>query len=136
MINDRSINENDYTIHVEGIEDVKQSWRRILRTVPGAVRMNPTFGCDLYKYIDLPVTNSFSKAASDIIAAISKWETRATINKITRTVIESRVYINIVGVYVSTGESIITQLDLSTIFTAQKNKGIGYQIIESTNTIE
>jgi len=52
MINDRSINENDYTIHVEGIEDVKQSWRRILRTVPGAVRMNPTFGCDLYKYID------------------------------------------------------------------------------------
>lgn len=136
MINDRSINENDYTIHVEGIEDVKQSWRRILRTVPGAVRMNPTFGCDLYKYIDFPVTNSFSKAASDIIAALSKWETRATINKITRTVIESRVYINIVGVYVSTGESIITQLDLSTIFTAQKNKGIGYQIIESTNTIE
>lgn len=136
MINDRSINENDYTVHVEGIEDVKQSWRRILRTVPGAVRMNPTFGCDLYKYIDLPVTNSFSKAASDIIAALSKWETRATINKITRTVIESRVYINIVGVYVSTGESIITQLDLSTIFTAQKNKGIGYQIIESTNTIE
>jgi phage baseplate assembly protein W len=116
MKNDFSINQTNPDEYVSGVDDIKQCWWNILRTVPGSIPLMPEFGCDLYKYVDKPITLSFSEAANKITSALAKWETRATISKVTRTIDGSRIYINVVGIYISTGESIISQYSLTDLF--------------------
>ncbi len=137
MINDQSINQSNPDEYVTGIEDVKQCWWNILKTIPGSVPLMPAFGCELYRYVDHPVNASFAELGNKIISALTKWETRTTISKVTRTVSGSRVYLNIAGIYTSTGESVVSQIDLATLFgnIVTNTIGIGYDIIGSTNTI-
>jgi len=121
MINDRSIDQNNIENYIEGIDDVRQCWLNILFTIPGTFPMLPDFGCDLFKYIDKTITNSFGKIRNVIIAALEKFEPRAKINKVTRTINNEQILINIFGTYTSTGESIISQIDLSTSFSIYKD---------------
>jgi len=116
VINDKSINQDNTGEYVEGIEDIKQCWRNIIFTAPGTIPFFPEFGCNYFKFIDLPITKSFAEAANIIIAALTRWEPRTTINKVTRTIVDSQVIINVFATYKSTGESIISEIDLSKIF--------------------
>jgi len=106
MTNDRSINQDDFSKEVLNFEDVKQCWKNILYTIPGTYPLLPTFGCDIWQYIDSPTSDSFGKARNVIIAALEKYEKRAKITNVKRSMVESRVFISIMGIYSATGETI------------------------------
>jgi phage baseplate assembly protein W len=118
MLNDKSINQDNPDEYVEGIEDIKQCWRNIIFTIPGSVPLMSEFVCDYYQYLDLPISKSFIQSSNAIVAALTRWETRTKIAKVTRSLggDGSQVFLNIEGTYKSTGESIIEQIDLSKVF--------------------
>lgn len=107
---DRSINQDDLSTYVQDMEDIKQCWKNILFTVPGTFPLLPEFGSDLYKYVDKPVTDSFGKLRNVIIAALERFEPRAKINKVTRTIENERIWINLFGTVKNTGEAIISNI--------------------------
>lgn len=108
---DQSINQKNLTQYVQGIEDIRQCWENILFTIPGTFPLLPEFGCDLFKYLDKPVTDSFGKVRNVIIAALERFEKRAKITKVTRVISESNLIINIEGIQVNTGSSIYAVID-------------------------
>lgn len=112
MKNDISINQDNFTQNVKGFEDIKQCWKNILFTIPGSIPLMPTFGCDIWQFIDKPTSDSFGKARNVIIAALEKWETRAKITKVTRTIEGSKVLVNILGI-ANTGEIINSQINVT-----------------------
>lgn len=118
MIN-QSINQSNTSLYVEGFEDIKQCWKNIMFTVPGTFPLLPEFGCDLFKYIDKPVTESFGKLRNVIIAALEKWEPRAKISKVTRVISGSQLLVNISATENNTGLPIYAQVDLSAGGTTQ-----------------
>lgn len=114
MTNDRSINQADTSQYVEGIEDVKQCWQNIMFTIPGTIPLQPEFGCDLFKYLDKPNTDSFGKVRNVIIAALERWEPRAKISKVTRTSDGEKTYINLTGTFTETDIAISASIPVST----------------------
>lgn len=110
-MNDISIDQTDFTKTVEGAEDIKQCWKNILFTIPGSVPLMPTFGCDLWQYIDKPNSDSFGKVRNVIIAALEKWEPRTKINKCTRTVSGEQSLVDVIGTY--QGQQIASKFNIS-----------------------
>jgi phage baseplate assembly protein W len=127
MINDISININNTDEYVEKINDIIQSWFIILSTPVGSVSFLTDFGAELFRYVDLPITKSFAEAANKCVEALTKWEPRTKIKKVTRSINGSQITINVYATYTSTGESIIARVDLDTIF---KAKTVGKWILE------
>lgn len=109
-MNNQSINQSDFSQNVEGFEDIKQCWTNILYTIPGEFPLLPEFGCDLWQYIDKPNSDSFGKLRNVIIAALEKYEPRAKVTKVTRTVENERIFINLMGIHIETGGEIIAQI--------------------------
>jgi phage baseplate assembly protein W len=123
-----SINLDDRDNYVVGIDDIKQSWGIILSTVPGSIPLLPEFGSDLYSYIDKPVNSVFSSLANTIIKDLERWEKRATISKVEKTINISQIIIKIFGIYKLTKEDVIENIVISPI----AGDGIGYMIIGET----
>ena len=110
---DVSIDQSDFTKNVYDFEDIKQCWENIVFTIPGTIPLMPDFGCNIFQYLDRPTSDSFGKARNVIIAALEKWEKRAKITKVTRTIEGSIVLINIFGVATSTGAPIQAQINIT-----------------------
>ena len=125
---DYSMNIEMPTEYVKGVEDVKQSWGIILSTIPGTVPLQPNFGSNLYSYMDQPINKAFSSMANTIIKDLEKWETRAKISKVTRTLNGSQIIIIIEGIYKPTGKQLLQTVEI----VDNGNGGIGYMIIGST----
>lgn len=66
----------------EGVDDINQSIAIILNTRKGSVPHRPTFGSNIYKYIDYPVTEAKPNIIRETIDAISIWETRIEVNSV------------------------------------------------------
>ncbi len=64
----------------QGVDDINQSIAIILNTRKGAVPHRPTFGSNIYKYIDYPVNEIKPNIIRESIDALSLWETRIEIN--------------------------------------------------------
>lgn len=67
----------------EGLDDIRQCIAVILGTQKGSVPHRPEFGCDLWKYIDLPVTAAKPRIIVEAMQALSRWEHRAVIESVT-----------------------------------------------------
>jgi phage baseplate assembly protein W len=67
---------------VQGIPDVAQCIAIILTTPRGTDLLRPDFGCDLWQYIDLPITQSLAPIVRDVYDAIAKYEPRAQVIKV------------------------------------------------------
>ena len=61
---------------VQGLEDVEQCISIILSTPKGSDILRPTFGCDLWKYIDRPITQSLPAIVREATEALTLWEPR------------------------------------------------------------
>ncbi|HSR57119.1 MAG TPA: GPW/gp25 family protein, partial [Candidatus Binataceae bacterium] len=61
---------------VEGIRDVEQCLAIILTTPKGADVLRPTFGADLWRYIDNPISAAIPAIVREVSAAIAMWEPR------------------------------------------------------------
>jgi len=79
----------------EGFEDIKQCIGVILTTPKGSLPMNPYFGSDLFKFIDMPVYDAAPNISAAILEDIGSQETRIEINKITYKIVSSRIYFNL-----------------------------------------
>ncbi len=61
---------------VQGIADVDQCIAIILTTPKGSDVLRPTFGADLWSFIDNPITTAVPAIVSEVSAAIATWEPR------------------------------------------------------------
>jgi phage baseplate assembly protein W len=67
---------------VQGISDVDQCIAIILTTPRGADPLRPTFGADLWRYIDNPISVAIPSIVREVSAAIAMWEPRVSLQSI------------------------------------------------------
>jgi uncharacterized protein len=64
---------------VEGLDDVEQCLGIIVTTPRGSDPLRPTFGADIWRYIDFPVNLAIPAIVSELTAAITAWEPRVNL---------------------------------------------------------
>lgn len=68
---------------VEGIADVEQCLRIIVTTPQGTDPLRPTFGSNIWRYIDYPIDQALPAIVSELITAVGRWEPRVTVVSVT-----------------------------------------------------
>jgi uncharacterized protein len=89
---------------VQGIDAINQNILVILTTAPGSDPLRPTFGADIFRWLDRPVNVALPNITREAVNAIRAWEPRVEITKITRKVEESRIFLTIQWRDVRTGQ--------------------------------
>ena len=69
----------------EGLDAIRQCLDVIITTTKGSDPLRPEFGCDAMKYVDAPINQAAPLIVKALLDAITTWETRVTVNKITWT---------------------------------------------------
>ena len=64
---------------VQGSADINQCIGIILATPPGSDPLRPTFACDLWRWIDSPITVARPNLVREIVEAITRWEPRVRV---------------------------------------------------------
>lgn len=68
---------------VEGAKDIMQCIYVILTTIPGSDPLRPTFGSNVYQYIDMPVNVAQPRLIYEATEAIKRWEKRVEVTRCT-----------------------------------------------------
>ncbi len=68
---------------VEGLDDIDQAMRIIVRTPKGSDPHRPEFGADIWRYLDHPVSEAAPNIIREATDAIARWEPRAKLLKVT-----------------------------------------------------
>jgi Bacteriophage baseplate protein W len=63
---------------VEGVADVDQCIAIILTTPKGSDPLRPTFGADIWRYIDFPIDIARPAIVRELVDALTLWEPRIT----------------------------------------------------------
>lgn len=79
----------------QGVEDINQCIAIILLTPKGSVPLRPTFGSDIYKYLDYPTNSIKANIIRESVDAIEKWETRINIDSATVEIDTNQIKIKI-----------------------------------------
>jgi uncharacterized protein len=66
----------------QGMDDINQCIEIILTTIPGTDPLRPTFGSNIYKYIDKPLNIAIPNIYKAIIDALALWEKRIEIESL------------------------------------------------------
>ena len=64
---------------VQGVADVNQCIQIILTTSKGSDPLRPTFGADVWRYIDAPIDAAIPAVVREVTEAILRWEPRVTL---------------------------------------------------------
>lgn len=64
---------------VQGIQDVDQCIRIILTTPKGTDVLRPTFGVDVWLYVDVPINSAVPAIVREVSTAITLWEPRVKV---------------------------------------------------------
>jgi phage baseplate assembly protein W len=64
---------------VEGLADVSQCIGIILTTPQGSDPLRPTFGVDLWRYVDVPLDLAAPSIVREVTEAITRWEPRVQV---------------------------------------------------------
>jgi len=67
---------------VQGLQDIDQCIAIILTTPRGSDPLRPTFGADLWSFIDNPISSAIPSIVKEVAAAITMWEPRVTLQSI------------------------------------------------------
>lgn len=70
---------------VTGVGDVDQCIAIILTTPKGTDVLRPTFGTDLWKYIDAPISQARPAVVREVTQSITQWEPRVKVLSVTAT---------------------------------------------------
>lgn len=70
------ISISDAQAIVEGIDDIKQCVHVILTTIPGSDPLRPSFGANVYKYLDKPLAVVKAQIIYEATEAVNRWEKR------------------------------------------------------------
>ncbi len=68
---------------VQGLGDVEQCLAIIVTTPRGSDPLRPTFGADIWRYIDYPINSALPAIVSELTSAITMWEPRVTLKSVT-----------------------------------------------------
>src|SRR5574344_1786934 len=79
----------------EGIQDINQCIAIILSTQKGSDPHRPTFGSDILKYGDYPVSVAKPNIIRDTIDAINLWETRVNVDSVSVEINEAHINIKV-----------------------------------------
>lgn len=91
---------------VEGIDDITQCVYIILTTVPGSDPLRPTFGSNVYKYLDKPLESVRAQIIYAATEAISRWEKRIEVAACTVVGDAGKTTITVAGTIVASAEQI------------------------------
>ncbi len=70
---------------MQGVADVNQCIAIILSTPPGADPLRPTFGADLWRYLDYPINAAIPHIVRTVTEAVEAWEPRVKLLSVTVT---------------------------------------------------
>ena len=79
----------------QGVDDINQCIAIILLTKKGTVPHRPTFGSDIYKYIDYPINEATPNIVREATDAITMWETQIKINSIKVEIAETNLTVKV-----------------------------------------
>lgn len=96
----------------EGIDDINQCIAVILTTRKGSVPHRPTFGSDIYKYVDYPINEAIPNIVRETTDAITLWETRIDIESIDVEINESNILVKVQWTLKETTVTGITEVSL------------------------
>jgi len=68
---------------VQGIADVEQCLGIIVTTPQGSDPLRPTFGANIWRYIDFPISRALPAIVSELTSAITTWEPRVKLVSVT-----------------------------------------------------
>ncbi|HZP46254.1 MAG TPA: GPW/gp25 family protein [Candidatus Binataceae bacterium] len=68
---------------VQGLADIEQCLMIILTTPPGSDMLRPDFACDLFQFIDQPITVALPALVAEVAAKIAKFEPRIKLLSVT-----------------------------------------------------
>lgn len=68
---------------VQGLADVEQCLGIIVTTPRGSDPLRPTFGADIWRYIDFPINLALPSIVSELTSAITMWEPRVNLVSVT-----------------------------------------------------
>lgn len=68
---------------VQGIADVEQCLGIIVTTPRGSDPLRPTFGADIWRYIDFPIDEALPAIVRELTSAITMWEPRVNLISVT-----------------------------------------------------
>ena len=68
---------------VQGIADVEQCLGIIVTTPQGSDPLRPTFGANIWRFIDFPINVALPAIVSELTSAITRWEPRVTLVSVT-----------------------------------------------------
>ncbi len=74
---------------VQGIADVEQCLGIIVTTPRGSDPLRPTFGADIWRYIDFPISLALPAIVSELTSAITIWEPRVNLVSVTAQPVQS-----------------------------------------------
>lgn len=91
---------------VEGIDDISQCVYIILTTIPGSDPLRPSFGANVYKYLDRPLAEVKTQIIYEATEAVNKWENRLEVTGCSVARDANRTTITIKGNIVASAEQI------------------------------
>jgi phage baseplate assembly protein W len=68
---------------VQGLADVEQCLGIIVTTPRGSDPLRPTFGADIWRFIDFPINRALPAIVSELTSAITMWEPRVNLVSVT-----------------------------------------------------
>jgi hypothetical protein len=95
---------------VAGLGHLRQSIEDILTTTVGSRRMRPEYGCQLRRYIDLPVNEGWKSAVqAEVARALGRWEPRLQLERVrVFAVIDGKIDLQLTGTYL--GDSAVLEV--------------------------
>lgn len=100
-----SLNLNEIGSVVEGNDDINQCIGIIIRTLKGSDPFRPLFGCDVFKYIDIPQRLAAPGLAKEIGDSVQLWEPRIEVRRVTYVIEGLRIYFSVDWVLIGGGNN-------------------------------
>ncbi|HGM4965464.1 TPA: GPW/gp25 family protein [Pseudomonas putida] len=93
-----------------GLDHLKQSVEDILTTPLGSRRMRPEYGCNLRRFVDMPVNEGWKSAVqAEVARALGRWEPRLQLERVkVVSVIDGQIGLLLTGEYL--GSSAVVEV--------------------------
>lgn len=97
---------------VSGLAHLRQSIEDILGTTIGSRRMRPEYGCQLRRYVDLPVNEGWKSAVqAEVARALGRWEPRLRLERVrVVAVVGGQISLQLTGEYL--GDSAVMEVSV------------------------
>ncbi|WP_332731671.1 GPW/gp25 family protein [Pseudomonas sp. ESBL2] len=95
---------------LSGLDHLKQSIEDILTTPLGSRRMRPDYGCNLRRFVDLPVNDGWKSAVqAEVARALGRWEPRVQLERVkVVSVLDGQIGLELTGQYL--GNSAVVEV--------------------------